>query len=97
MVDRVTQLEHLAQAERLAVQGWSLVEQQRERVAKLEQDGHDTMRAKKTLATFEQTQQLHEQHLKLVKSEVGGASCVQPSVSRAIASVQISLGSFPPV
>ncbi len=50
---------HLAQAERHAVQGASLVAEQRERVMKLELLGADCVHAKRLLALFEELHAMH--------------------------------------
>ncbi len=50
---------HLAQAQRHAVQGASLIAEQRERVAKLERLGADCVHAKQLLARFEELQAMH--------------------------------------
>ena len=51
--------EHLAQARRHVAEGSEHVAHQREIVAKLEGDGHDTSEAKTLLDQFEKTQALH--------------------------------------
>ncbi len=51
--------QHLAQAQRHAVQGASLVAEQRERVAKLERLGANCVHAKRLLAPFEDLQAMH--------------------------------------
>jgi DNA-directed RNA polymerase subunit F len=56
MEDRATILRHLEQARRLITQGEQYVAHQREIVAQLERDGHDTYEAKRLL---DQLQQFH--------------------------------------
>ncbi len=51
--------QHLAQAERHAVQGASVVAEQRERVTKLERLGADCVQAKRLLLLFEGLQAMH--------------------------------------
>jgi hypothetical protein len=58
-MDRSTLLEHLAQARRHVAAGKRLIARQRELVAELERDGHDSSTAKQLLRIFEETQKLH--------------------------------------
>jgi len=51
--------DHLAQAERHVAQGERHIARQREIIAELERDGHDTAQARATLAQFEEIQAMH--------------------------------------
>ncbi|MBV9113427.1 MAG: hypothetical protein JOY67_11460 [Hyphomicrobiales bacterium] len=51
--------QHLAQAESDVVLGTGHVERQRQIIAELERDGHDTEEAEQLLRTFEETLALH--------------------------------------
>ncbi len=61
---------HLAQAQRHAVQGASLVAEQRERVAKLERLGTDCARAKRLLALFEELHAMHADDAERIRSKL---------------------------
>lgn len=63
-MDRKMLEHHLAQAQRHAAQGASLVAEQRERVAKLERLGADCVHAKRLLALFEELQAMLSQGAK---------------------------------
>ena len=58
-MDRALIEDHLAQAERHVSEGEGHIARQREIVATLEHDGHDTVAARATLAQFEDVQRLH--------------------------------------
>ena len=58
-MDRVTLERHLALADAHVAEGHRLVENQRELIKRLDQDGHDTFTARTLLATFEEVQQMH--------------------------------------
>ena len=58
-MDRSMIREHLAQAERHVSEGERHVARQREIVATLERDGHDTVAARATLTQFEELQAMH--------------------------------------
>ncbi len=58
-MDRKMLEHHSGQAQRHAVQGASLVAEQRERVMKLELLGADCVHAKRLLALFEELQAMH--------------------------------------
>ncbi len=51
--------QHLAQAEEHIALGQHHIARQRKLVAKLERDGHDTTDARRLLANFEKTQEMH--------------------------------------
>jgi hypothetical protein len=54
--------EHLAQAERHVVEGERVIARQRDVVAQLERDGHDSTDAMLLLYQFEEIQYLHVDH-----------------------------------
>jgi len=54
--------EHLAQAERHVVEGERVIARQRDIVAQLERDGHDSTDAMLLLYQFEEIQYLHVDH-----------------------------------
>lgn len=58
-MDRAMIAEHLSQAERHVLDGERHVARQRELVAELERDGHDTQQARDFLLQFEDLQRLH--------------------------------------
>ncbi len=58
-MDRTMVERHLAQAERHVVRGKQIVAEQRERVARLERDGHDVTQARELLRKFEELQAIH--------------------------------------
>jgi hypothetical protein len=58
-MDRSLIEEHLAQANRHVAEGEGHVTKQRELVAQMERDGHDTTEALKLLGHFEELQELH--------------------------------------
>jgi hypothetical protein len=58
-MDRAMLAQHLTQAERHIVLGEELIARQRELIAELEQNDHDSTEAKRLLATFEQVQATH--------------------------------------
>jgi hypothetical protein len=58
-MDRALILDHLAQAERHVAEGKEHLDRQRQILAELQRDGHDTAEAKKLLATFEALQAQH--------------------------------------
>jgi Spy/CpxP family protein refolding chaperone len=51
--------QHLFQAEEHVALGEQHISRQRELIAELDRDGHDTKEARQLLATFEQLQALH--------------------------------------
>ncbi|MBV8534283.1 MAG: hypothetical protein JO128_01750 [Alphaproteobacteria bacterium] len=59
-MDRRMLLEHLAMANRHVEKGERHVRRQRELVAELERDGHNTVEAKKLLEQFEKLQEMHK-------------------------------------
>lgn len=50
---------HLAQADRHVHRGDEIITEQKQRVAELERDGHDTKAARELLALFEEVQRVH--------------------------------------
>jgi hypothetical protein len=62
--------EHLALAERHAMQGREQLTRQERLIAELDRDGHDTAEAIKVLATLRQTQTLHEQDVQRLLREL---------------------------
>jgi hypothetical protein len=58
-MDRATILKHLAVGERHVAQGERHIARQKQIIAELDRDGHDTTRAIELLATFQATQALH--------------------------------------
>ncbi len=58
-MDRAVILEHLAQAEEHVVLAQEHVQQQRDLVARLEHDGHDTTMARALLEQFEKFLAMH--------------------------------------
>ncbi len=63
--------EHLTQAERHVAEGERHVARQRELVAQLERDGHDTTAARKSLTQFEELQDMHIADRDRLRREVG--------------------------
>ena len=61
----------LAQAERDVSQGQRHIAQQRELIAKLERDGHDTKQAIELLHQFEQLQEMHVADRDRLRKELG--------------------------
>ncbi len=59
-MDRRMLLEHLAKANEHVELGERHVRRQRELVAELERDGHDTREARKLLEQFEKLQDMHK-------------------------------------
>jgi hypothetical protein len=58
-MDRATIAQHLAEAEGHVALGEQHITRQKQIIAELERDGHDTAEAKDLLSTFEATQVLH--------------------------------------
>ncbi len=58
-MDRAIILEHLARAEEHVVLAQEHVQQQRDLVARLEHDGHDTTMARALLEQFERLLEMH--------------------------------------
>jgi hypothetical protein len=69
-MNRETLLDHLAQAKEHAAKGEAHVARQREIIEELERDRHDATEAKRLLATFELTQQLHLDHIEHIEQEL---------------------------
>lgn len=59
-MDRATIVEHLALAEKHVMAGARIVARQRELVAELVRDGHDTTEARRLLGQFEEVQSMYE-------------------------------------
>ena len=51
--------QHLTEIEQLTVHGEEIIARQREIIANLQRDGHDTTKARELLATLEETQRLN--------------------------------------
>jgi hypothetical protein len=64
--------QHLAQAEEHVAKGERHVARQRELVAELERDGHDTGPARHLLRQFEELQELHCADRDRLRKELGG-------------------------
>ena len=62
---------HLAQANAHVETGRKNIARQREVIAKLERDGHDTKQARATLDTFEELQAMHLSDRKRILREIG--------------------------
>jgi hypothetical protein len=58
-MDREMLKRHLAKAEAHIEKGWKILTRQRELIAELERDGHDTAQARTTLKEFEELQAMH--------------------------------------
>jgi len=70
-MDRAILRQHLAQAERHVAEGKRHLLRQEERIAELDRDGHDTVEARRLLATLRATQRLHEQDVERLLGELG--------------------------
>jgi hypothetical protein len=70
-MDRATLEEHLALAAAHVAAGERLVARQRELVAQLERDGHDTLEATKVLNQLEQLQALYIADRDRLRKELG--------------------------
>jgi hypothetical protein len=71
-MDRAIWQEHLAQAERHAVEAYDRVARQREIVAELECSGHQTTAARGMLAAFERLLAMHLADRNRLRKELGG-------------------------
>ncbi len=71
-MDRHMLLEHLAKANEHVLLGERHVRRQRELVAELERDGHDTTGARKLLEQFEKLQAMHEADRDRIERELEG-------------------------
>ena len=69
-MNRTMLTEHLAQAEEHVALGNRHIVRQRELIAELARDGHDTAEAKTLLASFEEMQTLHLQHRDRLRHEL---------------------------
>ena len=81
-MDRFFVVKLLQEAKARVAQGEEHIREQRELIAELERDGHDTFVARELLATFEQIQVLHiagrDRLVKELKEQnTGGASPVE--------------------
>jgi hypothetical protein len=76
-MDRVMIEEHLALAERHVSRGEELIAQQKQRIAEMERDGHDSRLHRELLEQFEEVQRLHLADLARLRNELneilGGA------------------------
>jgi hypothetical protein len=68
--DRSLITEQLRRADQHVADGERHITQQRQLIAKLEQDGHDTKMAIELLATFEQLQATHIAHRDRIRDEL---------------------------
>ena len=73
-MDRNVILDHLAQARRHVAEAERHVARQREIVAQLERDGHDTSAPKKLLDQFEQFYVMHLEDRDRIQKELDEAS-----------------------
>jgi hypothetical protein len=73
MEDRAMLERHLAQAERHVSDGEHTVARQREIVAKLVKDGHDSRMAQELLTQFEQSQAIHVADRDRIRSELAAS------------------------
>lgn len=69
-MDRTMVMEHLEQARRHVAEGEKHIARQREVVAGLECDGHDSKQARKLLHEFEGVQRLHVEHRDRLKKQL---------------------------
>jgi hypothetical protein len=69
-MERAILKQHLAQAKRHSNRGRQHLARQVELIAELDRDGHDTMEARKVLATLRHTQVLHEQDVQRLLREL---------------------------
>ena len=69
-MDRAVQLTHLAEAERHVAAGHRLIARQEAIVIAFEQHGADATLARAVLATFVQSQDLHQDHLLRIRVEL---------------------------
>jgi hypothetical protein len=61
-MDRVVWEVHLAQAKEAIAKGERHIARQKQLIAELERDGHDSQTARELLAQFESVQALHIEH-----------------------------------
>jgi len=73
-IDRKMLERHLRQAERHVAAGQQHISRQRELIAQLERDDHDTSAAKSLLAQFEELQMMHIAHRDRLGRELGKAA-----------------------
>ena len=71
-MDRDMLLRHLAKANEHVEKGERHVSRQRELLAELERDGHDTTRAKQLLEQFEKLQEMHKAGRDRIERELAG-------------------------
>ena len=76
-MDRTLLEKLLKEAEERVAQGEEHIRQQRELIAELERDGHNTSLAQELLATFEQIQKLHVAGRDRLAKELEGLSLSQ--------------------
>jgi hypothetical protein len=70
-MDRQTILNHLDLAERHILEGEHCLLKQRELIARLDRDGHDTNQARLILTTMQVTQSLHYDDRQRILRELG--------------------------
>jgi hypothetical protein len=70
MEDMATLLKHLARAQQHVAQGEILIAEQKQRIADLRRDGHDTSVSESLLKTMLETQRLHEEAVATITSEI---------------------------
>lgn len=71
-MDRQMLLEHLAKANEHVELGERHVRRQRELIAELERDGHDSTRARQLLEQFEKLQEMHITDRDRIERELAG-------------------------
>jgi hypothetical protein len=72
-VDRAMIERHLAQAERHIAEGERRIERQREIIAALERDGHDTIQARAPMVNFEEVLRTHIADRDLIRNQLKNA------------------------
>ena len=70
-VERDAKLEELAFAEEGVREGAEALKQQLRILQELKRDNRDTKMAEELLATLQETQRLHEEHVQILKRELG--------------------------
>jgi hypothetical protein len=71
-MDHELERRHLRKAEHDIAQAWRRIEAQRERVAQLAADGHDTATGEALLATMIESAEAMEQHRQTILRELEG-------------------------
>jgi len=77
-MDRALILEHLAKAEEHVAKGEEHVRRQRELVAELARDGHDTGTARAVLGTFEELLAAHVADRERITKELAASKKLSP-------------------